>query len=354
MQKNVLFVNLRLSGGGSEKVMAMLANSYADTGIPTQMLLLKDDEKVYPVSKRVEVIECYCPHEKSKLLWHIKRFITLRKAIRKSGADTVISFMWDINMKVILACLGLGKHVIVSERADPCRVQRQRSMKFAQKWIFPHADVMVFQTKLAMEAYPANIQKKGVVIPNPMELEKLKPCAFSDRKRVVVAAGRFTEQKNFEMLIQAFAIFAESYPEYRLVIYGDGPLRKQYEALITQLRLSDRVVMPGFAPDVTEKMRDAMIYASSSNFEGISNAMLEAQALGIPSVCTDCPVGGAAMTITNGINGILVDVGNYKMMAEAFQRIEDDPVFAKSLSENEIINAKRFSIDEICREWLEL
>ncbi|MCQ2354288.1 MAG: glycosyltransferase [Clostridia bacterium] len=356
-QGKVLFVNLRLTGGGSEKVMAHLASYYADHGIDTEMFLLSDEERTYPVSDKLKITECFCPRTGSKKIWHVKRILSLRKAIKKSGANTVISFMWDINMNVVLACAGLRKKVIISERADPRNVvARRKSLEFAMKWVFPHADMTVFQTPEAQTTYPEKVRRKSTVIPNPVVLKNIGEAngSTAEREKTVIAAGRFTEQKNFAMLIRAFSIFGKDHPDYTLTIFGDGSLRDKQEALVTELGLDGRVSMPGFVNDLGERMKSAGIYASSSDFEGISNSMLEALAAGIPSVCTDCPVGGAAMAIDDHKSGILVKTGDAEGMARAFAEIADDAGFARTLSDNAVEKSREFLIDNVAKKWMSL
>lgn len=356
-QGKVLFVNHNLTGGGSERVMALLASYYADHGVDTEMALITDDERTYPVSEKLKISECFCQSTKNKIIFHIRRVMSLRKAIKKSGADTVISFMWDINMHVILACAGLRKKVIISERADPRQVgKRRKTLEFAMKWIFPHADMTVFQTPDAQMTYPEKVRRKSTVIPNPVVLKDNgeESCSVAEREKTVIAAGRFTEQKNFAMLIRAFAIFGKDHPDYTLTIYGEGALRDMQEKLVSELGLDGRVSMPGFMSDLGERMKTAGIYASSSDFEGISNSMLEALAAGVPSVCTDCPVGGAAMAIDDHVSGILVKPGDADGMARALAQIADDEDFARSLSVNAVKKSREFLIDKVAEKWMSL
>ncbi len=351
--KKVLFVNLRLTAGGSEKVMTTLAGAFAEHGIDTEMLLLKDEPKTYHVNPKVKIIECYCPMASNKIKWHIDRILSIRQAIKKSNADTIISFMWDINMNVIMACLGLNKRIIVSERADPSNESRKRTFRFACKWILPRADITVFQTPQVREMYPRSIQKKSVVIPNPIPNSLPEPYQ-RERKKVIIAAGRLTKQKNFEMLMKAFQIFSKDHPDFQLNIYGEGHLKSELEKCAEELGIKDKVTMPGYVSNVNEVMNDAAIYASSSNYEGISNSMLEALAMGIPSVCTDCPVGGAAMVIQSGVNGILVPVNGINQMASAFSKIADSKEFAELLSRNAIKSCNEFLLDSVFEKWRKL
>lgn len=110
-----------------------------------------------------------------------------------------------------------------------------------------------------------------------------------------MAAGRLDENKNHAMLIHAFAKIADEYPLMRLVIYGEGALRAKLEALVAEKGLSDRIEMPGSVSDVADRICKARIFTLTSNTEGMPNAIMEAMALGIPVIATDCPcvTGGA-------------------------------------------------------------
>ena len=125
--------------------------------------------------------------------------------------------------------------------------------------------------------------------------------------------------------IYAFSMLADEFPEYKLVIYGQGVLEDELRAQIKSLNLEDRVLLPGFASNILEKVAPCSMFVSSSDFEGISNSMLEALGMGLPAVVTDCPVGGARMIIKSGENGILVPVGDTQAMYEAMRSILKDP-----------------------------
>lgn len=350
--KKVLFVNHCLTGGGSEKAMTLIANYFAECGMKVTMLLLTEAEKTYKIDARIKLIECYCPIEGNKLLWHIKRIRTIRDAIKKSGTKTIITFMWDINMNVILANVGLGKKIIASERCDP-KHETRKLMKFAMNFILPYADYMVFQTEEVRKYYPKKVYAKSCVIPNALSDDIILPNRKQIEKKIV-AVGRLTEQKNFSMLINAFYKFSLIHKEYKLIIYGEGPLRKQLEEKVKRLSLSDKVMMPGYISNVDEKMSNAAMYVNCSDYEGISNAMLEALALGIPTICTDCPIGGAKAMISNGINGILIPVGNEDELTNSMKKIVEDEEFATRLTNNAIEIKSTLSIDKIGNKWIQL
>lgn len=346
----VLFVNRRLSVGGSERVMTLLANGMAEKGIDVDMVVLQDMVKTYEVSPKVNMIQF--KHEGlNSALKPIKRIKDLRKVIKTGNYDSVISFMNIVNFYTLIAGIGYKK-IVVSERADP-RQTKSLSIKLARKFLYPMSYKLVFQTEDAKECFPENIQNKGFVIPNPINTDLPLPYA-GERNKEVVATGRFTNQKNFKMAIDAFEMFIKDFPDYTLTIYGEGPLKSEIVDYANSKGLDNKIFFPGFVKDIIEKISKASIYISSSNFEGISNSMLEALAMGIPSVCTDCPVGGARMTIRDNENGILVPVGDTNALYEGMKKIARDKEFADKLSKNAIKVREDLSIEKIVDKWLKI
>lgn len=352
-----LFINASLTDGGSERVMTMLANQFADSGLDTSMLLLREKTTVnYAVSPNLKCHQLhYDTTNKLKIL--IKRFLRVRRQVKEIQPDTIISFMWDINIFTLIACLGLHQKIVISERAHPQigtgNWIRNCWKKFGQRYVYLLADRIVLQTEQVRQYYHPSIQKKCVVIPNPIS-PNLPTVWDKERKKEIVAAGRFTPQKNFPMLIRAFAAFRNEHPDYELVIYGEGSLRSEYIKLINKLNVSNCVRLPGYVSDVNEKMRTAAMYVSSSDFEGISNAMLEALAMGVPSICTDCPVGGAAMAIQNEKNGILIPVGDEQALYQQMCHLTENEKYAEALSKNALNIKEEYSIEKIANRWIDV
>ena len=349
----LLFINTSLGQGGSERVMALLASGLAERGEDVTMLLVREGKQSsYPVSGRLKTEQLHYG-TKNKLLILPKRFRQVRRVIRREKPDAVVSFMWDINAFTLLACAGLPVRVIVSERANPgAAASRRLIRRFTERVLYRLADRVVLQTEYVRRFFPEAVQRKATVIPNPVSEAMPEPLE-GPRRREVVSAGRMTGQKNFPMLLRAFAAFRGTHPDWTLSLYGEGPERPALEKLCKELGLDGAVSMPGFSEQLSDRMRPAGIYASSSDFEGISNVMLEALAMGLPSVCTDCPVGGASLAIRDGENGLLVPVGDDKALAEALCRLADDRALAERLSREAPKIRDTFSLDRICALWKE-
>lgn len=350
MKKKILFVNTSLTSGGSERVMTLLANEFAERGYEVVMVLVRDlKTDTYQLDTRIECIR-FDYRTKKKWLAALRKVRMLRSLMKRGQFDAVVSFMYDINVATLLSALGLKLPVIVSERNNPEARKVSAFYHWAEYRLYRTAARMVFQTEQVKNMFPDDIQAKAAVIPNP--INDALPLQYEGmRKKQIVAAGRLRKQKNFSMLIKAFASFHRDYPEYVLTIYGIGPLREQLGAEAAAEGVEDFVQFPGYISGIAEAMREASMYISSSDFEGISNSMLEALAMGVPCICTDCPVGGAAMVIQSGTNGILVPVGDEIRMCEAMKKIAGDRDYAEKLSRNAVKVRDDYSIGKIADQW---
>lgn len=245
------------------------------------------------------------------------------------------------------------KKVVVSERNDPRQYPQSKIYRLIRNICFNLADTCIFQTKDAMRCFNKAVQKKGVIIPNPIN-GKIDPYKWHRKDNSIIAVGRLNPQKNYPMLIEAFAMFSAVHPEYQLNIYGEGALKKELEQYCSQLHIEGKVTFNGFVDNIFSVMAEAAMFVSSSDYEGISNAMLEALAIGIPTICTDCPVGGSKETIHDGENGLLVPVGDAKALYEAMSRVADDEAFAQKISMNAQTIKQKYPLHVIASKWLDV
>lgn len=357
MIKSVIFVTGSLADGGAEKVMSILASGCAELGADVTLVVLRPKKIVYPVSDKVKIVQFT---DDGKLAT-IKRIRKLHRVLKESAAEVVIPFLPIISLYTMIANIGLRKKVIMSERADPRDQFNNLPWKdkignfFMRKCgLFSLADWMVFQTPDAQSYYSEKIQKKSSIIPNPLDIDKLPERYDGEREKRIVAAGRFSEEKNFALLIDGFATFHESFPDYTLTIYGEGALRKDYEMQIQELGLGGSVKLPGFASNLPEEINKAAMYISTSNHEGISNSMLEALGMGIPTIVTDCPVGGSKMFVHTGDNGVLIQMENKNDLVSAMTLIATNSRYVKHISNNAIKIREQLAAPNICQKWLQL
>ena len=174
-----------------------------------------------------------------------------------------------------------------------------------------------------------------------------------ERKKVIVNVGRLSKQKNHTLLINAFKDIVEKYPEYKLVIWGEGKEREALTEYIKNKGLSEQVSFPGNTSNVIAEIYDNALFVLSSDFEGMPNALLEAMALGLPCISTKCPCGGPEDIITDHHDGILVPVNDKAALVHAMDEIISDPAIASKLSHNAFAVRQRHAIDTICKKWFD-
>lgn len=348
--KKILMINSCLGAGGSERVMVLLANEFAKRNYAVDMAVLREKEESYTVSDSVKLIR-FTYARKNKIYKALWRFFKLRKVLKEGKYDYAVSFMYDINLLSLIANYGIGVPMFISERADPGSRNTSKMYSIFEHFMYSRAKGFVFQTEQVMDYY-SKLKVKKAVIPNPIN-EKIPEVFCGERDKRIVGIGRLAPQKNFKMLISAFAVFHQEHSDYILEIYGKGPLQKELEAQIAVLGLEESVFLRGYADDVDEKIRTAAMYVSSSDFEGISNAMLEAMAMGVPVVCTDCPVGGAGMVINHGENGYLCAVNDENELIQYMNEalLGENP---KRIGSAAVNVRERFGIVRIADSWVEL
>lgn len=212
------------------------------------------------------------------------------------------------------------------------------------------ASGVVFQTNEQQHFFCDKVQKKSFVIPNP--IKGGLPLRYGKLiNNEIVTFCRLEKEKNLQLLIEAFSILCIRHPEFCLKIWGKGSEANYLQNIIYEKKLQDKVQLMGYSDNIHMEIKQAYMYVNSSNHEGISNAMLESMAIGLPVVCTDCPCGGASMAIENNINGILVAMNDVYGMAEAMEKLISDHDFANYISENAKSIRSRFDQKTIVGEW---
>lgn len=165
---------------------------------------------------------------------------------------------------------------------------------------------------------------------------------------VIVAAGRLTPQKNFQMLMRAFARLRKRHPA-RLLLLGEGPERNKLESLASTLGIHNDVALPGFINNPYAAFSRAALFAMSSDYEGLGNVLIEAMACGCPVVSTDCPSGPSEI-LENGRYGELVPVNDSEALAASMLRTLEAPLPKDSLRRR----GAGFSLERSAKQYLEL
>ncbi len=337
--KKIAILTLTLTRGGAERVIANLCNDRLVDDYEVTLITCINRPAGYSLDKRVRFL---CLEEIETVSYKnlADRFIKRRKALKKVLddllPDLLLCFLPEPNM-LALSLRGRYKTpIIISVRNDPKREYSNRIYYMLMRLLYPKADGYVFQTEEAKDyfAFSRHITDKARIIPNPLSKEYMTSDeGHIDRKKTIVNVGKLDDQKNQRLLISAFGRIASDYPDWDLHIYGEGELRRDLTKQIDELGLTGRVELMGNQPELKDRIKDAGIFVLSSDYEGMPNALIEAMALGIPSISTDCPCGGPRFLIEDGVNGRLVPVKDEKALSVAMVEYISDKAKADDVGE---------------------
>ena len=344
--KKIVFVSQRLYGGGAERVLVSLANYFSKKDFEVYIVSRYGETGCYPTEKDVNVEFL----ESQSNLQFVKQ---LRSRIKSIRPTTVISFEYFYNLLSVIACLGVRVKLVISERNDPAIVGAGLIKDTIRNFLYRFADVLVCQTPDAADYFPQYINRKTTIIANPLK-DGLPLAYHGDRSKQIVTFCQLRKQKNIPLLLESFEIALKDIPDYQLVIYGSGDQEQIIMDKIQELHINNSVIMHPLCLDVHSKIIKASMYVSSSDYEGLSNSMLEAMAIGLPTICTDCPCGGARMVINNNINGVLVPVRDKFALAKAMVKVATDKDFSLHLSYEGSKLSDQLSMEVIGTQWIKL
>ena len=339
-----------LSLGGAERVSLSLAECMSKDRFEVFLITLnKDREEGYDLSPSIRRIAI----NKSSNYSKFKIIKELRRKIKHHKINKILVMGIPLAVFVIPATFGLNVKVILSERNDPSNFHGKTITRVLSRFLMQLADGFIFQTEGAKQYYSRKIQEKSTIIPNPLLSRNLPPVFEGVRKKSIVTAGRLVPQKNHKLLIRAFKEVSAEFSEYTLTIFGNGSERENLQTLIYELDLFDKVKLPGATKKLFDEITDAEMFVLSSDFEGMPNALIEAMALGLPCISTDCPPGGPRSLIENEKNGILVQVNDYLQLAESIKLLIQNKELSNRIASEAIKIRSLLSIDIICKRWID-
>lgn len=352
--KKVLFITTSISYGGAAKMLVFAAEQLAAKGHQVSIADLQEasnDQR--SVDSRITV---YAMGRNGRAVGRLEQFRRLYALAGKIRPDVIVSFKYTPNL--LAAAVGKLRRipVIISERGDP-GASSATSHRFRARlyWkIINSADGAVFQTEGAMKRYSPRLQKAGTVIPNPVFV----PAGFTynegEKENSIVTFGRLANrQKRYDVMLDAFARFAGNHPDYVLKIYGSGPDEEQIRKWIEEKGLQGKALLMGLSKHPMQDIQKDKIFLITSDFEGISNSLLEAMAAGLPVVSTDSTPGGARMVIRHGEDGLLVPCGDAQAIAGALAAFADDEGMAGRCAAKARQVVDRFSPERIGKQWEE-
>ncbi len=364
--RRVAVVSGSLSHGGAERVAIDLCCHLRDAGRDVMLLTLSGDmPDAYrpPEGVRRERLEArLLPPSLFHRLWYLaNRVISLRRTIKNDRPDVVVTLIDKVNILVLFSLLGTGIPVVISERVHPAHNPIARAWKLARRLIYPLARAVTVQTEDGAAWFRQHSSiKHPVVIANAVrhlrDFDSEAGAPVSDdavpAQPFVLAIGRLSEQKGFDLLLEAWHRAGLAGAGWRLVILGEGPERKALEEQARALGIGDKVGFPGFV-DIGPFLRKAGFFVLSSRYEGFPNVLMEAMQVGLPCISFDCPSGPRDL-ITNEQNGLLLPPQDIAGLSAALARLAADPELRGRLGAAAAGVNEQFSRSRIYGKWLAL
>jgi glycosyltransferase involved in cell wall biosynthesis len=350
--RRIAIVTAGLGAGGAERVIADISERWLAGGARVTIVCFDapEDRIYHPMPPRVRILKLGIPGQGGSATVYA-RLRTLRAALRAIGPDVVVSFLTKINVLTLLATIGMKVPVVVAERNNPERQDAHVLWRLASRLAHARASVVVCQTTGSTRCVPYFARNRVRVIPNPVGTAKLRPKPFG--RSVLVAVGRLTPQKGFDMLVDAFARVSKDHPAWDLHIWGEGPERDALRARIDRAGLDSRIFLRGLSSEPGSWLMEASAFVLSSRYEGFPNVLGEALAAGLPVVATDCDFGPTDL-ILDGENGMLVEPDSVPALAAGLDRLLADEGLRNRFRAKAPEVVERYAFERIFRAWDEV
>lgn len=350
--KNIAIIVNSLGAGGAERVGVTVAKYLKRRKNKVYIMRYVDKYEDYDVSDIDDIFTF--PKHPNPFVEIVNQYFAYARYIKSKKIDDVIVLGVGDVVTYLYRRFHSKPKLILSQRNDPkseydfSKLVKHRVIKYLDL-----ADDIVFQTNDAQAYFEPYLGNKGHIILNPLKEDLPRPF-LGERSKEIVNFCRLHKQKNLPLLFDAFKIIHQKYPEYTLTVFGRGPLRDELLNYIQAIDMKESIKITDFEKNIHSRILKAAMFVSSSDFEGVSNSMLESMAIGLPVICTDCPCGGARMVIDSGENGILVPVQDVKALANAMQSVIEDKEYSEKLAKNATCIRERLAVDNICRMWEDL
>jgi glycosyltransferase involved in cell wall biosynthesis len=326
MRKVAVFLP-SLAGGGAERSMLNVARGFSDVASVDLVLARAEGPLRASVAPGVRIVDLGARRTFGAV-------VPLARYLRSVRPDGMIAAVSHANLVAVMAATlaGVGTPVVVSEQSqlstglEHAQRRRDRFTPMLMRRLFPRATAVTAVSRGVADDLVARtgLEPAAVTVANnPVMAEDLEhqakqplehPWLACGHGPVVVAAGRLTEQKDFPCLLRALTLVRQH--DVRAVILGDGEDREALQALVSELGLDDSVELTGHVNNPYPFMAAATVFVLSSRWEGLPTVLLEALALGVPIVSTDCPSGPREI-LEDGHLGRLVPVGDPAALADA-------------------------------------
>ncbi len=354
-KKRILLLIESYNGYGAEKMLLWLGNSLCNYDYDVTFCSIYDNERKGDMHEKAKFEGFAIKQRKNFFLLNTAVFIfglcNLLKLFIKGKYEYIVTFK-STPFVLLLLCKPFykGAKLIMAERNDPYAATTKLS-RYKQR-LFSFASGLVCQTEGARKYFEDRGIKVDAIIPNPIDIPDV--LWHPNKSYTIASVGRLRiEQKRQDVMILAFKEVVKKYPSAVLTFYGDGSDKNRLVNLVNDSGLQKNVVFAGKVTGVLEKLSHHHIFALTSDYEGIPNALMEAMAIGMPVISTDCRPGGARLLIDNGVNGVIVPVNNPHLLADQIEIMFGSSDLCCKYGINARKSIKRLMPESIIKLWIE-
>lgn len=354
-KKKITFVLGGLAGGGAERVASLLIKYWHQDGYHITLISRRGPENdFFEVPDNLKRItlggEGASANKITALLKNIPYVLRLRKAIKQADGEIVISFLTKTNIHTILACRGLGKKVVISERNDTTRQDYPWPWPTLRKWIYKHADVVTANSSIALKGMKSYVpNEKLVCVPNPV----IMPDSFAvpDQSQLMLNVGRLVPQKRQELILEAFFFLPIKHQKsWTCEILGDGKEKNNLLQLAGKFEITHRVKLHGLVDNPSQYYKEAGIFILASDYEGTPNVLLEAMAHGLPCIVSDS-LPGALKYVEDGASGFVFRTGDAKDLSNKIRKLIENSDLRKQLGVEARKRVKVLTPENVMPVW---
>ncbi|NKB64466.1 MAG: glycosyltransferase [Gammaproteobacteria bacterium] len=360
--KHLVMVISSLRSGGAERVAVTMANALAQKMRVTVVCFSGMEDAFYPLSKKVSVVylDLLAPQPwiGAAIKANLQRLGTIRKTVRNLGADLVVSFMLETNVLVILSQLGTKTPLIVCEHTDPGLVQHKLPWRVMRNLGYRLCDRLVVLNEYMKDWFEKAGNRWVWVIPNPIEVNIHSQCQLDTPAPFILGMGRLIPSKSFDQLIDVYARSRPTFPNWQLVIAGDGELKGALQRQIDELGLTENVHLIGNTLTPHNWMKHADIFASTSTIEAFPMAICEAMMVGLPIVAV--AYNESAETLIPNTAGFVISTENQSAnavsehFADALMSLMSDRERRITMGKQAAKSVERYQVKHVISQWEKL
>lgn len=350
MKKHIGFLIMNMQkGGGTERVTSIIANELSVRDYKISIISCQEGEKShFPVYRSVNLYSLHGERISNSVKRKAYCFLKLKDILCSQHIDYMIAvdvalYIYIFPLQKLGYCKGIAwehfnYYISVDKKA---KLGRTMAAKFA--------DYVVVLGKRDLINYKEHYRKiKHIVnIYNPLALDAHKTADME--KKNIIAVGRLTEQKGFDLLIKVWEKVEAEMNDWTLNIYGEGELRGQLQKMIQEKKLRN-IHLRGYTDNIEEKYLESSIFALTSRYEGYVLVLIEAQAKGLPCISFDCKEGPSEI-IDDGVNGFLIEEGDIEEYSKKLMILMRDISLRQRFSENARKDLEKYDIRNILCEW---